>query len=139
MQDLDEDVEGMQSTIYYLQQELKKAKETLTILEHENAVLRRTEITKSPVGQVNGLPLCHNKWSRSSESIDSPSTEHVMNDLQRTKDVDSDSVVNNNVDGQRKRTSSENSDEHSVIKKNKQETMHYSDDEIVTNGDNGGQ
>lgn len=138
LQDLDEDVEGMQSTIYYLQQELKKAKETLSSLEHENSLLRRTEVIKSPVGQVNGLPLCHNKWNRSSDSIDSTS-DHVMDDLQRTKDLDPDSVVNNNVEGQRKRTSSENSDEHSVIKKAKQESVHYSDDEIVTNGDNGGQ
>ncbi|XP_014273146.1 pre-mRNA-splicing regulator female-lethal(2)D isoform X1 [Halyomorpha halys] len=138
LQDLDEDVEGMQSTIYYLQQELKKAKETLSSLEHENSLLRRTEVIKSPVGQVNGLPLSHNKWNRSSDSIDS-TTDHVMDDLQRTKDLDPDSVVNNNVEGQRKRTSSENSDEHSIIKKAKQESVHYSDDEIVTNGDNGGQ
>lgn len=138
LQDLDEDVEGMQSTIYYLQQELKKAKDTLTSLEHENSVLRRTEKPKSP-GQVNGLPTPHSKWNRSSESLDSPSNDHVMDDLQRTKDTDSDSVVNNNVEGQRKRTSSENSDEHSVIKKPKQETVHYSDEDIITNGDNEGQ
>nr|BAN21042.1 hypothetical protein [Riptortus pedestris] len=139
LQDLDEDVEGMQSTIYYLQQELKKAKETLTTLEQENLLLRRTDKPKSPTGQMNGLPTPHSKWNRSSESLDSPCTDHAMDDLQRTKDMDSDSVVNNNVEGQRKRTSSENSDEHSVIKKSKQETVHYSDEEIITNGDNEGQ
>lgn len=139
LQDLDEDVEGMQSTIYFLQQELKKAKDNASSLEHENSLLRRSEKPKSPQGQVNGLQTSHGKWSLSSESLDSPSTDHVMDDLQRTKDTDSDSVVNNNVEGQRKRTSSENSDEHSVIKKAKQETVHYSDEEVVTNGENGGQ
>merc|ERR1719391_350880 len=33
MAELDEDVEGMQSTIYYLQQQLREAKETITKLE----------------------------------------------------------------------------------------------------------
>ena len=33
LQDLDEDVEGMQGTIYYLQQELKKSKEKISDLE----------------------------------------------------------------------------------------------------------
>jgi len=40
LQDLDEDVEGMQSTIYYLQQELRKAKETVTSLQQENMLLK---------------------------------------------------------------------------------------------------
>ena len=33
VQELDEDVEGMQSTIYFLQQQLKEAKDTITNLE----------------------------------------------------------------------------------------------------------
>lgn len=141
LQDLDEDVEGMQSTIYYLQQELKKAKEAATTLEQENSYLRKSEKggKSPPTCQVNGLPSAHSKWNRSSESICSPANDHVMDDLQRTKDTDSDSVVNNNVEGQRKRTPSENSDEHTVIKKAKQEAVHYSDEEVVTNGDKGGQ
>lgn len=40
LQDLDEDVEGMQSTIYYLQQELRKAKDTVTSLRQENTLLK---------------------------------------------------------------------------------------------------
>jgi hypothetical protein len=40
LQDLDEDVEGMQSTIYYLQQELRKAKDTVTNLQQENTLLK---------------------------------------------------------------------------------------------------
>lgn len=40
LQELDEDVEGMQSTILFLQQELKLAKDTVTTLERENNMLR---------------------------------------------------------------------------------------------------
>lgn len=40
LQELDEDVEGMQSTILFLQQELKLAKETITNLERENYLLK---------------------------------------------------------------------------------------------------
>lgn len=40
LQELDEDVEGMQSTILFLQQELKLAKETITSLERENFLLK---------------------------------------------------------------------------------------------------
>lgn len=40
MQELDEDVEGMQSTILFLQQELKLAKETIVTLERENFMLK---------------------------------------------------------------------------------------------------
>ncbi|XP_020283851.1 pre-mRNA-splicing regulator female-lethal(2)D-like isoform X2 [Pseudomyrmex gracilis] len=40
LQDLDEDVEGMQSTIYFLQQELRKARESVTLLQQENATLK---------------------------------------------------------------------------------------------------
>lgn len=42
LQDLDEDVEGMQSTIYFLQQELRKARESVTVLQQENATLKTT-------------------------------------------------------------------------------------------------
>lgn len=40
LQELDEDVEGMQSTILFLQQELKLAKDTITTLERENSMLK---------------------------------------------------------------------------------------------------
>ncbi|XP_015513129.1 pre-mRNA-splicing regulator WTAP [Neodiprion pinetum] len=40
LQDLDEDVEGMQSTIYFLQQELRKARESVTLLQQENITLK---------------------------------------------------------------------------------------------------
>lgn len=40
LQELDEDVEGMQSTILFLQQELKLAKDAIANLERENVVLK---------------------------------------------------------------------------------------------------
>jgi len=45
LQDLDEDVEGMQSTIYYLQQELRKAKDTVNSLQQENTLLKNGTIS----------------------------------------------------------------------------------------------
>lgn len=48
MQDLDEDVEGMQGTIYYLQQELKKSKEKVADLEAKNREFRKLTDDRSP-------------------------------------------------------------------------------------------
>lgn len=44
LQDLDEDVEGMQSTIYYLQQELRKSNEKVAALQLENGQLRSVRV-----------------------------------------------------------------------------------------------
>lgn len=44
LQDLDEDVEGMQSTIYYLQQELRKSNELVVALQSENGQLRSLRV-----------------------------------------------------------------------------------------------
>ncbi|XP_051165485.1 pre-mRNA-splicing regulator female-lethal(2)D isoform X2 [Leptopilina boulardi] len=52
LQDLDEDVEGMQSTIYFLQQELRKARESVTLLQQENASLKTNS---SENNLTNGL------------------------------------------------------------------------------------
>lgn len=51
LQDLDEDVEGMQGTIYYLQQELKKSKEKIIDLNAKNQELRNL---------LNGIDLKDN-------------------------------------------------------------------------------
>lgn len=40
LQELDEDVEGMQSTILFLQQELKLSKDAINNLERENTALK---------------------------------------------------------------------------------------------------
>lgn len=45
--DLDEDVEGMQSTILFLQQELKKAKDNIVILQKENNGLKNNVVVTS--------------------------------------------------------------------------------------------
>jgi len=42
LQELDEDVEGMQGTIYFLQQQLKTAKETVANLQQQNSALKKT-------------------------------------------------------------------------------------------------
>ncbi|KAK9507575.1 hypothetical protein O3M35_007401 [Rhynocoris fuscipes] len=174
LQDLDEDVEGMQSTIYYLQQELRKAKETIAQLEQDNNNLRtssgsrqqqhqddieRPVVHQAPViistttaTTINGLTSSHGKWEGNggdSDTLDSPpagDNGSAAGDSPRTKDLqlDGECVVNNNVEGQRKRTSSENSDDKdSVIKKartdNQLHPHHYSDDQVITNGGNGGQ
>lgn len=57
LQDLDEDVEGMQSTIYFLQQELRKARESVMLLQQENAVLKITGAAgeNNPTNLTNGL------------------------------------------------------------------------------------
>ena len=48
VQELDEDVEGMQSTIYFLQQQLKDAKETITTLEAKRAGNNDDSIDQDP-------------------------------------------------------------------------------------------
>ncbi|XP_047105379.1 LOW QUALITY PROTEIN: pre-mRNA-splicing regulator WTAP [Schistocerca piceifrons] len=71
LQDLDEDVEGMQGTIYFLQQELRKAKESNAALQQENSALKsggvtttehNTGLRTSEVGRESRprTPLCHN-------------------------------------------------------------------------------
>ncbi|CAH0564806.1 unnamed protein product [Brassicogethes aeneus] len=50
--DLDEDVEGMQSTILFLQQELKKAKDLAAVLQKENCALKAT--TNGNMNRANG-------------------------------------------------------------------------------------
>lgn len=67
LQDLDEDVEGMQSTIYYLQQELRKAKDTVTSLQQENTMLKNgnactggmedSDVSRTPSVCQNGVPM----------------------------------------------------------------------------------
>nr|CAH7752686.1 unnamed protein product [Callosobruchus chinensis] len=52
--DLDEDVEGMQSTILYLQQELKKSKETVQQLQKENGLIKQQQQQQNGSGRANG-------------------------------------------------------------------------------------
>lgn len=60
--DLDEDVEGMQSTILFLQQELRKTKDSLNALTKENASLKMQN------GRANGdTSVCENRTDSDSE------------------------------------------------------------------------
>jgi len=58
MAELDEDVEGMQSTIYYLQQQLREAKETISKLESVSSEDREKNDSKEEVGseETSGQP-----------------------------------------------------------------------------------
>lgn len=60
--DLDEDVEGMQSTILFLQQELRKAKEAAAVLQKENNYL------KVQNGRANGDSVCDQRTDSDSDN-----------------------------------------------------------------------
>lgn len=49
--ELDEDVEGMQSTIYFLQQQLRQTREQLAAIQKENEILRTSVLSSD---KVNG-------------------------------------------------------------------------------------
>lgn len=61
--DLDEDVEGMQSTILFLQQELRKAKDTASVLQKENNNLKVQN-----GGRANGDSVCGEQTRTDSDS-----------------------------------------------------------------------
>ncbi|CAG9812448.1 unnamed protein product [Phaedon cochleariae] len=67
--DLDEDVEGMQSTILFLQQELKKAKDSVQLLQKENGALKVTN------GRANG----------ESGSVGQGRTDSESSEVERTR------------------------------------------------------
>lgn len=82
LQDLDEDVEGMQSTIYFLQQELRKARESVTLLQQENAALKATTNENN---LSNGLSP-HTPPIKKEESEETVTTD--MKPLKPTEDSD---------------------------------------------------
>nr|CAG4651411.1 EOG090X0FYD [Simocephalus serrulatus]SVE94566.1 EOG090X0FYD [Simocephalus serrulatus] len=51
--ELDEDVEGMQSTIYFLQQQLRQTREQLTAVQKENDILRNSSSNSDKVGSLS--------------------------------------------------------------------------------------
>ncbi|XP_072391213.1 pre-mRNA-splicing regulator female-lethal(2)D [Diabrotica undecimpunctata] len=64
--DLDEDVEGMQSTILFLQQELKKSKETIQVLQKENITLKQ-----GSNGRANGdTSVCEREQTDSESEME---------------------------------------------------------------------
>lgn len=50
--ELDEDVEGMQSTIYFLQQQLRQTRDQLSAVQKENELLRNTGVHADSVIQI---------------------------------------------------------------------------------------
>lgn len=61
--DLDEDVEGMQSTVLFLQQELRKAKDLVNVLQKENGMLKMQN------GRANGdASVCEQRTDSESET-----------------------------------------------------------------------
>ncbi|KAK9878769.1 hypothetical protein WA026_023749 [Henosepilachna vigintioctopunctata] len=62
--DLDEDVEGMQSTVLFLQQELRKSKETVLLLQKENGTLKMANCRANGDSVIN----CEQERTTDSES-----------------------------------------------------------------------
>lgn len=71
--EMDEDVEGMQSTIYVLQQQLKEAKEQITKLQEENAALR-TNTTQQPAASQNQTDSSKPAQQQQQTGLDSSKT-----------------------------------------------------------------
>ncbi|XP_075231552.1 pre-mRNA-splicing regulator female-lethal(2)D isoform X2 [Lycorma delicatula] len=83
LQDLDEDVEGMQSTIYYLQQELRKSKETAVNLEQELNNLR----TSGSESNVDGMRVCGSSVNGVNDNSFSVPCELIIKQEERTNGI----------------------------------------------------
>lgn len=132
LQDLDEDVEGMQSTIYYLQQELRKSNELVVALQSENGQLRSVRVngTTHP-----GDSVCNRRTDSASDSepelIIKVSEQEICDDPGTSKRAayDSDSSTQ---DTAQHRTRNKKVRRSSVL------SLDYNDDDalvISTNGD----
>lgn len=87
--ELDEDVEGMQSTIYYLQQQLREAKEKISQLQKEKQKL---------LGMPNGSP--NHRLIAPEESVDTDShISQIQSPLVNNCTPEPDSVITNDVNG----------------------------------------
>lgn len=84
LMELDEDVEGMQSTIYFLQQQLRESKELTTKLQQEIDCARvQTEASsKQPKGPLSEI-TCH------TQAVDSP----VLPEAAKDEDMATDSNI----------------------------------------------
>lgn len=96
LQELDEDVEGMQSTIFFLQQELKIAKENISVMERENLNLRLINNPQDGGNynkEVNESPKPINRCSNTHDFEDENSEKHM-----KKRGYNSDSSGNNSMD-----------------------------------------
>merc|ERR1740128_710373 len=90
MAELDEDVEGMQSTIYYLQQQLREAKETIAKLESQTG-----DSLHQPKGETSPKPKPENEVENSEgvnkvedvqdDKVEAPDAESVTKDTEPEK------------------------------------------------------
>ena len=69
--DLDEDVEGMQSTILFLQTELRKSKEAAQLLQKENSALKLAN------GRSNGDSVCEQERTDSDSEAERTCVKRV--------------------------------------------------------------
>lgn len=93
--DLDEDVEGMQSTILFLQQELKKAKDTVQVLQKENSTLKMAN------GRANGdTSVCEQERTDSESENERTRVKRVRRSSVLSIDYNEDDtlVINTNGD-----------------------------------------
>jgi len=81
MAELDEDVEGMQSTIYYLQQQLREAKETIARLEAQNGKVEGEE----ELGEGADLKEGVEENERMDEDVGENTSAAETQDKDRTK------------------------------------------------------
>lgn len=91
MAELDEDVEGMQSTIYYLQQQLREAKETIAKLESQTG----GDSPRQPEGETSPKPKPENEVEHSEDvtksediqddKVEAPDAESVTKDTETEK------------------------------------------------------
>ncbi|EDW79738.2 uncharacterized protein Dwil_GK17944 [Drosophila willistoni] len=103
LQELDEDVEGMQSTILFLQQELKTTRDRIQTLEKENLQLKQANTKDEQQNVVTTPPAATNGTAKSkletiSEEMTTTTTtttiaEHII------QDNDSNSNSNSNSNG----------------------------------------
>ena len=70
---MDEDVDGMQSTIYVLQQQLKEAKDQIAALQQDNELLRQP--TESKGGARTLVPEGSSKAANAVEGMDTEPTQ----------------------------------------------------------------
>jgi len=91
--DLDEDVEGMQSTILFLQQELRKAKDTVAVLQKENSTLKLQN------GRANGDSVCEQERTDSESECERTRVKRVRRSSVLSIDYNEDDTLVINANG----------------------------------------
>ncbi|KAK4874134.1 hypothetical protein RN001_013494 [Aquatica leii] len=91
--DLDEDVEGMQSTILFLQQELRKAKDTVAALQKENSTLKLQN------GRANGDSVCEQERTDSESECERTRVKRVRRSSVLSIDYNEDDTLVINANG----------------------------------------